>query len=62
MHETIELGLAVNGCRHELRVERWERAHPDHKDWTLHGSYSEAEVDDIAGDGAGEGGRGHRRG
>lgn len=36
--------------RHELRVERWERAHPQHPDWTLHGSYSEAEVEDIAGE------------
>jgi signal transduction histidine kinase len=36
--------------RHELRVERWERAHAGRADWTLHGSYSEAEVDDIAGE------------
>lgn len=36
--------------RHELRVEKWERAHPGNSDWTLHGSYSEAEVDDIAGE------------
>ncbi len=36
--------------RHELRLEHWERAHPQHSDWTLHGSYSEAEVDDIAGE------------
>ena len=34
----------------ELRVEKWARAHPDNQDWTLHGSYSEAEVDDIAGE------------
>jgi signal transduction histidine kinase len=33
--------------RHELVRERWERAHPDHPDWVLHGSYSEAEVQDI---------------
>jgi signal transduction histidine kinase len=36
--------------RNELRLEKWERDHPDHADWTLHGSYSEAEVDDIAGE------------
>lgn len=36
--------------RHELRYERWERKHPEHKDWTLHGSYSESEVQDIAGE------------
>ena len=34
--------------QHELRLSRWERAHPEHPDWKLHGSYSEAEVDDIA--------------
>lgn len=36
--------------RHELRVERWERSHPERPDFTLHGSYSEEEVDDIAGE------------
>ncbi len=36
--------------QHELRVERWERTHPDHADWTLHGSYSEAEIGDIVGE------------
>lgn len=36
--------------RHELRYERWERKHPEHADWTLHGSYSEDEVEDIAGE------------
>lgn len=36
--------------RHELRYERWERKHPEHADWRLHGSYSESEVDDIAGE------------
>ncbi|MCC7375970.1 MAG: hypothetical protein IT581_15035 [Verrucomicrobiales bacterium] len=36
--------------QHELRLEKWERAHPDHSDWVLHGSYSRSEVDDIAGE------------
>lgn len=36
--------------KHELRIERWERAHPDRRDWTLHGSYTDAEVNDIAGE------------
>jgi signal transduction histidine kinase len=35
---------------YELRQERWEREHPEHADWTLHGSYSEAEVQDIMGE------------
>lgn len=46
----VFIGVTYVHLRHELRVERWERAHPDRKDWTLHGSYSEAEVDDIAGE------------
>ncbi|HEY9247514.1 MAG TPA: histidine kinase dimerization/phospho-acceptor domain-containing protein [Rariglobus sp.] len=46
----VFVGVTYLHLRHELRVERWERAHPDHKDWTLHGSYSEAEVEDIAGE------------
>jgi len=33
--------------RNELRMEKWERDYPDHRDWNLHGSFSEAEVDDI---------------
>lgn len=34
----------------ELRLEKWERAHPDHPDWILHDSYSDAEVRDIVGE------------
>jgi signal transduction histidine kinase len=47
---TVFVGVTYLHLRHELRIERWERAHPDHQDWTLHGSYSEAEVQDIAGE------------
>ena len=36
--------------RHELRVEQWERSHPEATDFILHGRYSEAEVNDIAGE------------
>ncbi len=32
---------------HELRKEKWERAHPGHQDWTLHASFSDDEVRDI---------------
>lgn len=47
---------------YELRLEKWDRTHPaypehsnpsnhvDHPEWALHGSYSEAEVDDILGE------------
>lgn len=44
------VGMTYTHLRHELREEKWERAHPGNKDWTLHGSYSEAEVNDIAGE------------
>ncbi len=46
----VFVGVTYAHLQHELRVERWKRAHPDHPDWVLHGSYSEAEVDDIAGE------------
>jgi two-component system heavy metal sensor histidine kinase CusS len=35
--------------RHELRFEQWQRVHPDNPDFVLHGTYSDAEIDDIAG-------------
>jgi two-component system heavy metal sensor histidine kinase CusS len=44
------VGMTYTHLQHELREEKWERAHPGNKDWTLHGSYSEAEVNDIAGE------------
>lgn len=47
---SVFVGITYTHLQHELRVERWPRAHPDQKDWTLHGSYSEAEVNDIAGE------------
>jgi signal transduction histidine kinase len=46
----VFVGSTYTHLQYELRVEKWERAHPDHQDWTLHGSYSEAEVNDIAGE------------
>lgn len=36
--------------QHELRMEKWERSEPGKSDWILHGNFSEAEVDDIAGE------------
>jgi signal transduction histidine kinase len=44
------IGVTYLHLQHELRIERWEREHPEHPDWTLHGSYSKSEVDDIAGE------------
>ena len=46
----VFVGITYRHLQQELRVEKWERAHPGNKDWTLHGSYSEAEVRDIAGE------------
>lgn len=34
----------------ELHNKNWKRDYPDHPDWKLHGSYSEAEIDDIMGE------------
>ena len=42
--------ITYTHLQHELRVEKWERDHPGHRDWTLHGNYSDAEIDDIAGE------------
>jgi signal transduction histidine kinase len=44
------LSIAYWHLDHELRQEKWERAHPDHPDWLLHGNYSDGEVRDIVGE------------
>lgn len=44
----VFVGVTFLHLQHELRVEKWERAPPDRQDWILHGSYLEAEVEDIA--------------
>jgi len=35
---------------HELRQEKWDRSHPNYPEWSLHGSYTDAEVHDILGE------------
>jgi signal transduction histidine kinase len=47
---TVFVGITYTHLQHELRVEKWERTQPGQTDWKLHGSYSESEVDDIAGE------------
>ena len=45
--------LALSGLwhlDHELRQEKWERTHPAHPDWILHGSFTDREVQDIVGE------------
>ena len=32
----VFMGATHAHLQHELRAERWERAHPDHPDWILH--------------------------
>jgi len=34
----------------ELHNKNWRRDYPDHPDWNLHGSYSEAEIADVMGE------------
>src|ERR1700757_4592395 len=34
----------------ELTQKHWQKDYPDHPDWKLHGSFSEAEVRDIMGE------------
>jgi signal transduction histidine kinase len=34
----------------ELRKKHWQQDYPDHPDWRLHGSFSQAEVRDIIGE------------
>lgn len=41
--------VTILHLRHELKIEQWERAHPDRPEFILHGNYSDEEIDDIAG-------------
>ncbi len=40
-------GFTYHYLRSELHSKTWQKNYPDHPDWKLHGSYSEAEVADI---------------
>jgi signal transduction histidine kinase len=44
---TVFTGFTYYYLRSELHNKNWQRNYPDHPDWKLHGSYSEAEVADI---------------
>lgn len=46
----VFFGITYTHLVHELRVEKWERTRAEHAEWALHGNYSQAEVDDIAGE------------
>ena len=40
--------LTHHTLEEELRDRNWQKDYPDHPDWKLHGSFSEAEVQDIS--------------
>ncbi len=44
---TTFTGFTYYYLRSELHNKSWQKNYPDHPDWKLHGSYSEAEVTDI---------------
>jgi signal transduction histidine kinase len=41
------VGFTYHFLESELHNKSWQRDYPDHPDWKLHGSYSEAEINDI---------------
>lgn len=41
------VGFTHHFLKEELHDKSWQRNYPDHPDWKLHGSFSEAEVNDI---------------
>lgn len=46
----ILIATAHRHLDHELRLNKWDRSHPEFPDWSLHGSYTDAEVHDILGE------------
>ncbi|MBP9900846.1 MAG: histidine kinase dimerization/phospho-acceptor domain-containing protein [Verrucomicrobiota bacterium] len=47
---TLFVGFTYYFLNSELHHKTWQRDYPDHPDWKLHGSYSEAEIADIMGE------------
>ncbi len=41
------LGLTYRDINLELHQRHWQKDYPDHPDWTLHGSYTQPEIDDV---------------
>lgn len=49
----VVAALIFTAHRHldeELRQDRWDRSHPEFPQWVIHGSYTDAEVQDILGE------------
>jgi len=44
------VGFTYYFLNSELHSKNWRRDYPDHPDWNLHGSYSEAEIADVMGE------------
>jgi signal transduction histidine kinase len=45
---TVVMVLATHHhLQEELHDKNWKKDYPNHPDWKIHGSYSEAEIDDI---------------
>ncbi len=47
---TVLIAFTHHQLRVELTEKHWQKDYPDHPDWKLHGSFSEAEVEDIMGE------------
>lgn len=41
------MGLTYHDIELELHQRHWQKDYPTHPDWTLHGSYTEPEIDDV---------------
>lgn len=46
----VFVGFTFHQMRVELTQKHWQKDYPKHPDWKLHGSFSEAEVEDIMGE------------
>ena len=47
---TVFIAVTFLHLRHELRLEKWERAQSNGAVWSLHGNYTDSEVTDIVGE------------
>jgi len=41
------MGLTYRDINLELHQRHWQKDYPNHPDWTLHGSYTQPEIDDV---------------
>lgn len=43
----VLMGLTYRDINLELHQRHWQKDYPNHPDWTLHGSYTQPEIDDV---------------